>query len=151
MKLEDKLKYIRWLLSASVLATVIIAASLVVFISGVRFSAETNGDSAVAQVVDDPVDIKDGIHVATGLIDSEGLQVVIASCTACHSAKLITQNRATREGWVSMIRWMQATQNLWDLGESEELIVTYLATNYAPTKKGRRANLKDIEWYDLEE
>ncbi len=151
MRLEDKLKYIRLLLGTSVLAALAIVASLVFFISGVRFSAETNGDSAVAQVVADPVEIKDGIHVATGLIDSEGLQVVIASCTSCHSAKLIAQNRATREGWVSMIRWMQATQNLWDLGENEELIVKYLAENYAPTKKGRRANLKDIEWYVLEE
>lgn len=94
--------------------------------------------------------IVDGIHVETGLKEGEGLQTVIATCTACHSAKLVTQNRATKEGWVSMIRWMQETQNLWDLGESEEIIVNYLATNYAPEKKGRRQNLKEIEWYELD-
>ncbi len=151
MRLEDKLRYIRLLLGTSVLAAVATVASLVFFISGVRFSSETKSEPPVAQVVPDSYEIKDGIHVTTGLIDSEGLQVVIASCTACHSAKLITQNRATREGWVSMIRWMQATQNLWDLGESEEVIVKYLSENYAPNKKGRRQNLTNIEWYDLEE
>ncbi len=96
--------------------------------------------------------VEDGIHVATGLIDDEGLMTVIGSCTPCHSAKLITQNRATREGWLSMIRWMQATQNLWDLGErNEEIILDYLARNYAPEEKGRRAPLTDIEWYQLDD
>lgn len=94
--------------------------------------------------------VENGIHVATGLIDDEGLMAVIGSCTPCHSAKLITQNRATKEGWVSMIRWMQASQGLWELGPNEEVIVNYLAKNYAPEKKGRRANLQDIEWYKLE-
>jgi len=50
-----------------------------------------------------------------------------------------------------MIRWMQQTQNLWDLGEDEEAIVTYLATYYAPEQKGRREVLTNIEWYNLEE
>ena len=44
---------------------------------------------------------------------------------------------------------MQETQNLWDLGSGEEIIVNYLATHYAPTEKGRRQNLADIEWYEL--
>ncbi len=49
-----------------------------------------------------------------------------------------------------MIHWMQETQNLWDLGDNEALIVAYLAKNYPPGKKGRRARLTNIEWYDLE-
>ncbi len=49
-----------------------------------------------------------------------------------------------------MIRWMQQTQNLWDLGENEELILDYLSTYYPPEEKGRRENLKDIEWYEME-
>lgn len=51
----------------------------------------------------------------------------------------------TKEGWVATIRWMQETQNLWDLGNQEEAIVNYLATNYASQKKGRRKVLTDIE------
>ncbi|WP_303317573.1 monoheme cytochrome C [Flavivirga abyssicola] len=94
--------------------------------------------------------IENGIHLATGFKDDVGLQTVIVSCTPCHSAKLVTQNRATKEGWISIIRWMQETQNLWDLGKNESVIVDYLAKNYAPEAKGRRDNLEDIEWYDLE-
>ncbi|TGV00271.1 monoheme cytochrome C [Flavivirga rizhaonensis] len=94
--------------------------------------------------------IENGIHLATGFKDDVGLQTVIVSCTPCHSAKLVTQNRANKEGWISIIRWMQETQNLWDLGNNESVIVNYLAKNYAPEEKGRRDNLEDIEWYDLE-
>lgn len=85
----------------------------------------------------------------TGLADDPNIQIIVANCTACHSAKLVTQNRATREGWKSMIRWMQKTQNLWELGKNEDLILDYLAKNYAPENKGRRAPLENIEWYEL--
>ncbi|TXF91207.1 hypothetical protein FUA23_03005 [Neolewinella aurantiaca] len=96
--------------------------------------------------------VTNGIHDATGLIFAEGFEAVRGNCTACHSAKLITQNRATAAGWTEIIRWMQATQNLHDLGENEEIIVKYLATNYAPEDVGRRAGLdvESIEWYLLE-
>ena len=104
--------------------------------------------TAMAPVFD-ASQVVEGIHVATGLKAGEGLQLVIANCTGCHSAKLITQNRATKEGWKSIINWMQATQNLWDLGNNEEPIVTYLTKNYAPEQKGRRQPLQDIEWYEL--
>ena len=85
------------------------------------------------------------------LISSEGVEVVRANCTSCHSAHLIVQNRATREGWESMIRWMQRTQNLWQLGANETIILDYLSENYAPEEKGRRTPLDNIEWYELKE
>ena len=96
--------------------------------------------------------VVDGIHLKTGLVYAEGFAIVRSQCTACHSAQLITQNRATRAGWLDMIRWMQATQGLWDLGENEKTIVDYLAKHYAPEEVGRRANLDvaAIEWYILE-
>lgn len=95
--------------------------------------------------------IENGIHVATGLKDDDYLPLVITHCTPCHSAKLVTQNRATKEGWSGIIKWMQETQNLWDLGNNEDLITTYLAKNYGPKKKGRRSILTHIDWYDLED
>ncbi len=105
--------------------------------------------------VDAEEEIVNGIHVQSGLIYAEGFDIVRGNCTACHSAKLVTQNRATREGWTDMIRWMQAKQGLWDLGKNESVILDYLATNYAPEDIGRRANInvEEIEWYllDLEE
>ena len=77
----------------------------------------------------------------SGLIVAPGLDTVKANCTVCHSARLITQTRADRGGWLTMIRWMQKTQNLWPLGPNEPIIIEYLATNYAPEATGRRANL----------
>jgi cytochrome c5 len=97
-------------------------------------------------------EVANGIHLATGLIYAEGFEPVRATCTACHSAQLVTQNRATRAGWKSMIEWMQATQGLWDLGEQEATILDYLAKYYAPAEVGRRMPIEvaAIEWYLLE-
>jgi len=96
--------------------------------------------------------VVDGIHVRSGLAFDENFQLVRGVCTACHSAKLVTQNRATREGWKEMIIWMQATQGLQDLGENEKPILDYLAKHYAPQELGRRANINmdEVEWYILD-
>lgn len=93
----------------------------------------------------------DSIDAATGLVVDDELSVVVGNCTACHSAQLITQNRATREGWHSMIVWMQENHKLWDLGENEAVILDYLEEHYAPEAVGRRKNLENIEWYDLDQ
>lgn len=95
--------------------------------------------------------IKNGIHPRTGLINAKGLNTVINNCTNCHSSKLILQNRMNADQWNSTIKWMQETQNLWDLGENQEIIVNYLVTNYPVEDKGRRENLSNIDWYELED
>ena len=97
----------------------------------------------------DSADIENGIHLPSGLIVDDGMDVVMTTCGACHSLNLVTQNRATREGWKDMIVWMQETQKLWDLGDNEEIILNYLAKNYAPQNEGRRRNLVVEEWYNL--
>lgn len=96
------------------------------------------------------VEFKNGIHLRTGLIEAQGVMTVISNCTSCHSSKLILQNRMSAESWNTTIKWMQETQNLWDLGENQEIIVNYLTTNYPIEEKGRRENLSDIDWYELE-
>ncbi len=95
--------------------------------------------------------VENGIHLRTGLVVAEGFDIVRGTCTSCHSAKLITQNRANYEGWKDMIQWMQQTQGLWELGKNEERILNYLAKNYAPEAIGRRQNLEATEWYVLSE
>lgn len=76
---------------------------------------------------------------------------VQAHCTSCHSAKMITMNRFTREGWKEKIEWMQKTQGLWDLGEAEPLVLDYLEKHFSPAPQtSRRKNLEGIEWYELE-
>jgi len=101
--------------------------------------------------VDDFDKIENGVHVRTGLKEGEGLMTVVNNCTNCHSALLVTQNRMSADRWRTTIKWMQETQNLWDLGKNEEIIINYLVTHYPPQKKGRRMNLNDIEWYVLED
>ncbi len=87
---------------------------------------------------------------ATGLIVAEGLDLVTAHCTGCHSSKLITQFHTDRQGWLEKVRLMQQKHKLWDLGEAEPVILDYLAKNYPPTEKvNRRAGLKNIDWYKL--
>ena len=86
----------------------------------------------------------------TAFTEGEHRMLVVANCTGCHSGKLVTQNRATREGWQNMIRWMQETQNLKDLGPDEEKILDYLSTHYAPAEQGRRHNIQVEEWYSLD-
>lgn len=91
------------------------------------------------------------IDPESGLIIDKGFNVVKTQCGACHSTKLVAQNRFSREGWLELIRWMQKSQNLWDLGEQEGLILDYLEKNFAPKNIGRRKPLENIEWYVLKE
>lgn len=92
------------------------------------------------------------IDPATGFVIAEGLDLVRAHCTGCHSSKLVTEFGADRAGWLDKIRWMQRTQNLWNLGEAEPVILDYLAKHYPPDAKfDRRKPLKDIQWYRLVE
>ena len=86
----------------------------------------------------------------SGLAMDKSLTLVKGNCLACHSGKLIQQSHFDREKWVERIRWMQRTQKLWDLGESEPAIVTYLTTYYGPLKTsfdGRRLPLVTPVWY----
>lgn len=95
--------------------------------------------------------VEGGIHVKTGLAFDKNFKYIRNNCISCHSAKMIIQNRATRDGWKQMIRWMQETQGLQDLGDNEVYILDYLATHYAPKETGRRPNIdiEAIEWYVL--
>lgn len=86
----------------------------------------------------------------SGFVNDDGVSQVIQNCIQCHSAQLVTQNRMSKEGWEATIVWMQETQNLWDLGNNQETILTYLAKNYGPQRKGRRQNLTNVAWYELE-
>jgi len=96
------------------------------------------------------VDTTRGLDPATGFVIADGIELMRVHCTGCHSSKLITQYRATREVWLDKIRWMQQKQNLWDLGEAEPKILDYLARYYGPTDAyERRAPLKTEQWYKL--
>ncbi len=80
------------------------------------------------------------IDPVTGLKMTGDWELVRGNCTACHSAKLVTQQRGTDQQWLTMIRWMQEKQNLWQFDpNTESRIIAYLSENYAPDAARRRA------------
>ena len=77
---------------------------------------------------------------ASGLVIAPGWELVRAHCGGCHSHQLVTGQRADRKTWLEIIRWMQATQNLWQFdAATENGILDYLAANYPPQPNRRRA------------
>ncbi|MDZ7935380.1 MAG: hypothetical protein U5M51_10550 [Emticicia sp.] len=126
--------------------TLIVAIAFFLISAGLKQEKSTNGYSANKTAADSTI----RLDKATGLVISDGLDLVTAHCTGCHSSKLITQFHTDRKGWLEKIRWMQLKQKLWDLGEAEPKILDYLAKNYPATEKvNRRAALKNIDWYRL--
>jgi hypothetical protein len=80
------------------------------------------------------------IDPVTGFKMRGDWELVRGNCTACHSAKLITQQRGTSQQWLTMIRWMQKKQNLWQFDPgTERRIIAYLSENYPPEAARRRA------------
>jgi len=80
------------------------------------------------------------IDPVTGFKMTGDWELVRGNCTACHSAKLITQQRGSAQQWLAMIRWMQKKQNLWQFDPgTESRIIAYLSENYPPAAARRRA------------
>jgi mono/diheme cytochrome c family protein len=78
----------------------------------------------------------------TGLVIAPGWETAAAHCGACHSHALVTAQRGDAEFWLSTIRWMQKTQNLWQIPPAQEdTLIRYLETNYNETDWGRRPPL----------
>ncbi len=86
--------------------------------------------------------VESRLDPATGLKMTGDWELVRNNCIACHSARLITQQRGTAEQWLTMIRWMQKKQNLWEFDpDTERRIVAWLAENYPPEAERRRARI----------
>lgn len=151
---HSSVKTIKKLLFSFVLVFLILIGGLFFFILKETTINTTPANNKASDYVEIPEEVDadkiiNGIHVATGFVEGDGLMLVVQNCTSCHSAKLVTQNRMSKEKWLATIRWMQESQNLWDLGVNEAPILDYLSTYYAPNQIGRRANLTDVEWYEL--
>ena len=79
------------------------------------------------------------IDTDTGLVTEPGWEDVRAHCGGCHAYSVVTNQRANRDAWLDMIRWMQRTQNLWQIpDEAEDRILDYLAENYGPDEAARQ-------------
>jgi hypothetical protein len=86
----------------------------------------------------------------SGLIIDSGFTVVKKQCSQCHSPQLIIQNKASYQGWLTTLRWMQEKQGMQSISQqTETLILNYLAKNYAPEQAGRRQPLVIEQWKKL--
>lgn len=151
---KAQIKGIYHLLMVLFMLFIIAGGSLIYYVyNPSAFDLSPKSNTVVVTPIEnlDPDRIENGIHVRTGLVEAEGLMAVVNNCTNCHSAKLVTQNRMSEERWNATIKWMQETQNLWDLGGNQKIIVNYLVTNYPQIAKGRRMALTNIDWYELED
>ena len=81
---------------------------------------------------------------ARGLQPGEGRDLVLETCTACHSTAIILQNRMSRKRWDETITWMQEKQGLQNLNlQMRNKILDYLEkmqgiANSANGKKSAR-------------
>lgn len=116
---------------------VAIAAATVLLVSGCSKEATPPESTATP----DPVAATGPqLDPVTGLKMTGDWETVRAHCIACHSPRLITQQRGTAQQWLAMIRWMQKKQNLWAFdADTENKIIGYLAENYPPNDARRRA------------
>ncbi|MEW5726819.1 MAG: hypothetical protein AB1918_03240 [Pseudomonadota bacterium] len=63
----------------------------------------------------------------------EGREVVEGICSGCHSIRLVTQQRLSRERWDSLLDWMVAEQGMPELdAETRERVLDYLGSHLAP-------------------
>jgi len=101
---------------------------------------ESQPDAVVVEVPPATEAVAGGVDPVTGLKIATDWELVRANCVACHSAKLITQQRGSAQQWLTVIRWMQAKQNLWQFEpDTEARIIAYLSTQYPPEANQRRA------------
>lgn len=72
-------------------------------------------------------------HDDVGLPPGIGREDVFGLCQACHSLKIVTQQRLDRKAWKKNLEWMQE-QGLPELDpEMTERILDYLSQYFSPT------------------
>lgn len=143
---------------ASWLGVIVVVLSLLVFWVGssmpiwnIRDKAN-DSSSIISSEVDEYVINPDQIgqiDPESGLIMDHYWELAKSQCTGCHSAALVIQTKASRDGWKEMITWMQKSQNLWDLGENENYILDYLEKNYGMPDPHHLQAIHVDEWYEI--
>lgn len=84
-------------------------------------------------VADRPAALAQNDAALAAMPDRPGKEEVFYTCHACHSIRLVTQQRLSRERWDHLLDWMVEEQGMAELeAEDRLLILDYLATTYGP-------------------
>lgn len=68
-----------------------------------------------------------------GLPDGAGQEATFYACNACHSVRLVTQQRLSRQRWDGLLDWMVEEQGMAPLPPEERaLVLDYLAAQLNP-------------------
>ncbi len=83
-----------------------------------------------------------------GLPPGVDRELVADTCTACHSAAIIVQNRMSRKRWDETLTWMQEKQGLGPLTpDVRRRILDYLARHQGVETPGAPASNKMYEFH----
>lgn len=73
----------------------------------------------------------------SALPPGEGRDEVEGLCSACHSIRMVTQQRLSRDRWDELLDWMVAEQGMAELdAETRDRVLDYLATHLSPGGAG---------------
>lgn len=74
---------------------------------------------------------------SAALPPGEGRDEVEGLCSACHSIRMVTQQRLSRARWDELLDWMVAEQGMPELdAETREKVLDYLADHLSPKSSG---------------
>lgn len=77
-----------------------------------------------------------------GMPPGPGREKVYYLCGACHSIKIVQQQRLSRERWDKLLVWMVEEQGMPELEANERsLLIDYLGEHYGQDRSAPAANL----------
>jgi len=92
-----------------------------------------------------------GAESEPGLPKGPNRAVVEETCTACHSAAIILQNRMNRKRWDETITWMQNQQGLGDLSlNTRNQILDYLEAVQGMASPADKTSPKTQRMYEYD-
>jgi competence ComEA-like helix-hairpin-helix protein len=82
---------------------------------------------------------------AQDLPEGDGRQLVEHACSVCHTLEPVTSQRATRQGWKSIVENM-VQRGAEATGDEQQILIDYLAKNFPRASKVNvnKAGVKDI-------
>ncbi|GER06421.1 hypothetical protein GCM10007972_01330 [Iodidimonas muriae] len=100
------------------------------------FFAAAPASAQEPQKTDDEMDMPPDM---AAMVAGEGRETSYYLCSGCHSTKLVTQQRLSRDRWAYLLDWMTKEQGMAELdAESRTIILDYLSTAYGPSTTQRK-------------